>query len=102
QPALLLLVAAIQRQDLGVAGVGSLVAEDRRRPHAGALDLVHQAELDLAVALATVLRREMRGLQALRLDLVLERADEAGEAFEVGVDDLERPDLLLNEALHPV
>src|ERR1035437_965696 len=37
-----------------------------------------------------------------RLDLFLEGADKAGEAGEVGVDHLQRPNLFLDELLHPI
>ena len=48
---LLLLVGAVVGDDLGVAGVGRLAAEDDRGPADPAQDLVHQRELHLAVAL---------------------------------------------------
>ena len=52
QVALLLLGGAVVGDDLGVAGVGRLAAEDDRRPRRPAEDLVQQRELELAVALA--------------------------------------------------
>ena len=72
-PLLLLLVGAADGDQLGVAGVGRVVAEDRRRVGALAEDLVHQAELHLAEAAAAHVGREVRGPQALALDLLLQR-----------------------------
>ena len=61
--ALLLLRRAVVGDDLRVAGVGRLAAEDDRRPLRPAEDLVQQRELELAVALATELGAEVRGPQ---------------------------------------
>ena len=69
QVALLLLRRPGEREDLGVARVRRCVAERERRDRAGAEDLVHQPELDLAESLPAELGVEMRGPQALRLDL---------------------------------
>ena len=66
QVALLLLVGAVVGDDLGVAGVGRLAAEDDRRPLRPAEDLVEQRQLQLAVALAAELGAEVGGPQALR------------------------------------
>ena len=107
-PLLLLLGRAAEGDQLGVAGVGGLVAEDRRRVGALAEDLVHQAELHLAEAAAAHLRRQVGGPQALALDLVLHRVGEAlerrppfGRAPLLG-QRLERDDLLPDERAHPV
>ena len=54
---LLLLVGAVVGDDLGVAGVGGLAAEDDRGPLRAAQDLVQQRQLELAVAR----RRPARG-----------------------------------------
>src|SRR3977135_3118109 len=55
QPAVLLLGRSGESEDLGVAGVRRLVAEGQRRVRRGPEDLVHESELDLAVALAAEL-----------------------------------------------
>ena len=62
------------REDLGVAGVRRLVAEHRRRERRRAEDLVHEAELDLAEALAAELGRQVRRPQPALLDLLLAAA----------------------------
>ena len=56
---------AVVGDDLGVAGVGRLAAEDDRRPRRPAEDLVEQRQLQLAVALAAELGAEVGGPQAL-------------------------------------
>src|ERR687893_435890 len=61
QVLLLLVLGPGQREDLGVAGVRRLVAEDDRRERARAEDLVHEAELDLAEALPAQVGWEVRG-----------------------------------------
>ena len=67
-------------------------------------DLVHEAELDLAEALAAEVGRQVGGPQAALLDLLLERRDGALEALlaELLEDGLDRPDLLAHELAHPV
>ena len=80
QPLLLLLVVTGDRDELGVAGVRRVVPEHTRRVVALAEDLVHEAELHLAEALAPELRVEMRGPQSLRLHLVLQRDASRGAA----------------------
>ena len=67
-------------------------------------DLVHQAELDLAEALAAELGRQVRGPQPALLDLLLQRRDSAVEAVlvELAEDRLDRPDLRAHEVAHPV
>src|ERR1700674_5960383 len=89
EPALLLGLGSEVSEDLGVAGVWGLVAEDDRPPHRSSLDLVHQAELHLPIALAAELGWEVRGPQLLLLDLLLKRSDRAHEAVFVGLQDLE-------------
>ena len=69
QPAVLLLLGAGERDELGVAGVRRLVAERARRVRRRAEDLVHEPELDLAEALAAELGRQVRGPQPARADL---------------------------------
>ena len=104
QPLLLLVLRAGQREDLGVARVRRLVAERDRRERLRAEDLVHQAELDLAEALAAEVGRQVRRPQAALADLLLQRRDRALEAVlaELVEDRLERPDLLAHEVAHPV
>ena len=67
-------------------------------------DLVHEAELDLAEALAAEIGREVRRPQLLLAHLLLQRGDRAAEALlaHLAVDRLDRPDLLPHERLHPV
>ena len=62
--------------DLGVAGVGRLAAEDHRGPAGAPEDLVQQAELELAVALPAEVGAEVGGPQAPVADLLLERVDD--------------------------
>ena len=64
----LVLLGPVVSQDLGIAGVRSLAAENDRGQAGPAEDLVEQAELDLAVALAAEFRTEMRRPQAAVLD----------------------------------
>ncbi len=69
----LLRLGAVQREDLGVAGVGGGGAEDRRRPLRAAEDLIHQRQLELPEPLAAELRAEVAGPQALLLHLLPQR-----------------------------
>ena len=75
QVPVLLLLRAVVGEDLGVAGVGGLAAEHRRRPRRAAEDLVHQRELHLAVAEAAEVGAEVTGPQVLLLHLLLQRPD---------------------------
>src|SRR6476646_7554585 len=104
QVALLLLLAAGQRQDLRVAGVGRGVAERQRRDRAGAEDLVHQPELDLAEPLAAQLGIEVRRPQPTLANLLGERRDGALEPVVAELVDqrLKWPDALAHELAHPV
>ena len=104
QVLVLLVLGARHGEDLGVARVGRGVAEHGRREHRAAEDLVHEAELDLAEALAAEVGRQVGGPQAALLDLLLERRDGALEAVlaELLEDGLDRPDLLAHELAHPV
>ena len=94
--------------ELGVARVGRVVAEDRRRIPAGAEDLVHEAEPDLTEPAATHLGRKVCGPQALALHLFLHRGGDRREhpSSLFGAPDLserlERHDLLAHEAPHPI
>src|SRR5206468_3953500 len=69
----LLLLGPVVREDLRVARVGGLAAEDVRRPHRPAEDLVQQRELHLAVARAAELGAEMAGPEAVLPHLCLQR-----------------------------
>src|ERR1700682_5115388 len=62
---------------------------------------MHQAELHLAVALATKLRRKVCGPELLLLDLLLERANRSREPGFVRFEDLERINLVAHEFAHP-
>jgi hypothetical protein len=107
----LLLVGAEVGEDLRVAGVRRLGAEDARAPDRLAKDLVQHRELELAVALAAELGAEVAGPQALLAYLVLERLDDVallvGEVFG-GLVVVVRPervdlvDLVGDEAVGPV
>ena len=59
--ALLLLGRAVLGENLSVAGIRRLAAENGGREARAAEDLVHQRELDLAVALAAKFGLEMAG-----------------------------------------
>ena len=104
QPAVLLLRRAGQREDLRVARVGRRVAERQRRDRGGAEDLVHQPEPHLPHPLAAELRRQVRGPQAARLDLLLQRRHRLPQPVEPELvpDRLQRPDLAADELAHPV
>ena len=64
------------RQQLGVARVRRVVAEDHRRQRRLPEDLVHQPQPHLPEPHAAELRRQVRRPQALGLDLLLQRPDE--------------------------
>ena len=68
-----LLLRAVVGEDLRVAGVRRLGAEDRGPPDRLAEDLVQHRQLELAVALAAEFGAEVAGPQALLAHLVLER-----------------------------
>ena len=106
---LLLLVGAVVRQDLGVACVRGLGAEDPPAPAPGCAQLlVEQRQLDLAVALAAQLRAQVRRPQLLVAHGLLHRVDD-GPLLRglllvdvVRPDELERRDVVLDELLDPV
>ena len=64
-PLLALRVGAADGDQLGIAAVGRVVAEDARAVDGGAQDLVHQAQLDLAEAEAAHVGWQVRGPQPL-------------------------------------
>ena len=104
---LFLLRRAVMGQDLAIAGIWRLRAEDDR-PEPGAAELlVHERELDLAVALAAKLRPEMATPQSPRLDLRLQRPHQADEFGIVNIpgaaeDVFKGLDLLSGEVVDPV
>src|SRR5487761_718 len=102
QPPVLLRLGPEVGEHLGVARVGCLVAKDDGAPHRGALDLVHQPQLYLAVTLASELRRKVRGPELLLLDLLLQGPDRAHEPLLVRLEYLERVNLVAHEAPHPL
>ncbi len=105
QPLFLLLRRAVVGDDLGVAGVGRLAAEDRRRHAVAAQLLVHQAQLQLAVALAAKFGAEVAGPQALRLHFFLQRLDEllaSARHHQRAAKVREGLDLLLHELFDPI
>ncbi len=71
EPPLLLLLGADRGEDLAVAGIRCLAAEHERTVRCGTQDLLHQAQLHLAVSLSTEFRVEVCGPQVVRLDLFL-------------------------------
>jgi hypothetical protein len=110
QISLLLLGRAEHRENLGVAGVRRRTAEDHRSPRATAQDLVHEPQLELAVALSAELRRQVACPEPLLLHLGLEAT---GHGTRLSVADVEllAPfrkeqvhglDLLAHKAVHPV
>ena len=104
QVTVLLLRGPGHRQDLGVARVRRGVAEHERRDRAGAEDLVHQTELDLPETLTAELGIQVRGPQALLLDLLLKGLGGAAQPLpaELVEQRLQRPHLLAHEAAHPL
>ncbi len=106
----LLLLRPVQREDLGVAGVGGGGAEYRRRPARAAEDLVHQRQLELSVALAAKLGPEVAGPQALLLHLLPQRRQDRPRRLIVHVVGVTRPweeqvkrlALVTHERGHPV
>ena len=107
EPALLLLVGAVRREHLHVAGVGRGRAEHLRRRRVAAEDLVQQAELELAVAGPAEILVEEDRPQPLVLDLVLQALHQrldlrVPRPHRVGEHVLERLHLFAAELLDPV
>jgi hypothetical protein len=110
QVALLLLLGAVQGEDLGVAGVRGGRAEHRRRPGGPPEDLVHQRQLQLPVPLAAELGTEVTGPQSLLLHLLAQRVQDRPRrlvADVVGVsrareEQVKRLAFLADEPGHPV
>ena len=63
---------------------------------------MHEAELDLAEALAAERGRQVRRPQAALAHLLLQRRQRPIDLPTVEVERLQRPDLLADEAAHPV
>src|SRR5712664_2816594 len=101
EPPLLLLLGAEVGEDLGVSGIRRLVAEDDRAPDRRPLDLVHQPELHLTVALAAQLGWKMRRTELLPFDLLLQGPNRAHEASIVGLQHFEGIHLVAHEPPHP-
>src|SRR6185437_15831808 len=97
-------------QDLRIARIGRGAAEHRRRPRATPDDLVHEGELELSVAFAAELRRQMAGPEPLAPDLLAQRLDQRTGLAVPGVihvarvreEQVDGLDLLAHEAIHPV
>jgi hypothetical protein len=108
QVALLLLGCAVVRDDLCVAGVWGLTAEDDGRPRRAAEDLVEQRELQLPVPLPAEFGTEMGCPQTLLAHLFLERVDDRAPGFgqwgelQVRPGQVERFDLVGDELIRPV
>ena len=106
----LLLRGAEAGQDLHIAGVGRLTAENGRPETAAPEDLVHQAQLDLAVALSAQMRIEMAGPKRLFLDDLLERRHGRRRTAATWIEGVGRPteqqiqrlDLDSDELVHPI
>ena len=74
------------RDELGVARIGGVVAEGDRAIGALAEDLVHEAELDLAETASAELGRQVRRPEPLAPHLVLEwRQERASAGFQLSV-----------------
>ena len=67
---------AVVGEDLAVAGIGRLRAEDDRRALRAAQDLVEQRQLHLAVARPAEVRAEVGGPQPALFDDLLQRGDQ--------------------------
>ena len=107
--ALLLLVGAVVGDDLGVAGVGGLGAEDDRGPLRAPEDLVHEGQLHLPVALASRARGRGgrptgpgRGPAASAGRRSARRVSSSGWKARPRQSRSMRLDLLAHEGVHPV
>ena len=94
--------------DLRVPGVGGLGAEHDGGPSRHPEDLVEECQLDLPVPLASEFRPEVGGPQVVVAHLLLHRVDDRPQLvvqrveLAVGVEDVERLDLVLHELTCPV
>ena len=103
----LVLVGPVVGEDLRVARVRGLAAEDDRGQAGTTEDLIEQAELDLAVTLASQFRTEVRRPQPPRPHGLLKRGDQllayrVGHIEHVGNDELEGLDLPADEIIGPI
>ena len=91
------------RQQLGVARVGRVVAEDDRRQEAVRPSTsCSSPSRTWPKPMPAELGRQVRGPQALALDLFLQRRDRLGEVVAwSSVERLEREDLLVDEGTAP-
>jgi hypothetical protein len=94
-------------EDLRVARVRCLAAEDRRRPPRAAEELVEQRQLQLPIALAAEFRPQVRGPQPPVPDLLLQGPGErtglrVGLVVGVTEQQVQRFDLLADELVDPV
>src|SRR5207248_9687002 len=98
EEALLLLVGAVEVEDLCIAGIGRLAAEDQLRDEAAADLLVEIRVLEKAAARAAGLRWQMRCPEARVLRLLLQLADKCVGRFVLTRERLlVRIDVLLHE-----
>ena len=106
----LLRLGAEHRENFGVAGIRRRGPEHRRCPDRTADDFVHQAQLDLPIALAAQLGTEMTGPQSLLADLLLQGPQDRTRCLVLGVVDhrhrrkqhVEGIDLFTDKTIHPV
>ena len=105
----LLFVGPEAGEDFGIAGIGRLGTEHYRRKSTPPENFIHEAQFDLAKALATEFGTQMRCPQAALLDPLLQRPDQrAGSAVRIeGVrgapeNQVQRFNLGFHEVLHPV
>ena len=102
-----MLLGPVVGEDLGVARVRSLAAENDRGQAGPAEDLVEQAELDLTVTLAPQFGTEMCRPQPPRPHGLLQRGDQllahrVRHVEHVGNDELEGFDLPTDEIVGPI
>ena len=104
----LLLVGPVVGDDLGIAGVGSLGAEDDGGPAGDAEDLVEQGQLDLPVPLAAQLGTEMSSPQIVVAHFLFHRVDDGSQLvverveLPVRIEQVEGFDLVGHELAGPV
>ena len=103
----LVFVGSVVGEDLGVAGVGRLAAENGRAEIRPAEDFVEQRQLDLTVALAAEFRAQMAGPKLAFAHFLLQRPDELVaprvlDVARVSKDKIERFDLLADEGVDPI
>ena len=106
QPAATLLVVPggldTDRQELGVARIRRVVAEDHRGERGLTEDLVHEAQADLPEPHAPEVGRQVSRPEALLLDLLLKGPNDDADLVVREREGLEREDLLAHEVTHPL